>query len=196
LDDGRHRANAAYPGALRCSLWQLATPAAASGPRAPAAADIYPTTGRGRLSYPRAEYLIKQATAAHDYTRSAGPSTSCDTLPSSTWPSRAAPPPELQAKSRHAHLASLGCYVQLGEQTSAQVTANARPRRQPQTPLIYTRIGTVDGGNSARVGPLTPLAVRLLLKPCLRAGDQPPATRQFVVRETLYVRPAYIDGFV
>jgi len=41
---------------------------------------------------------------------------------------------ELQAKSRHAHLASLGRYVQLGEQTSAQVTANADPaaRRKPR----------------------------------------------------------------
>jgi len=42
--------------------------------------------------------------------------------------------PELQAKSRHAYLASLGRYVQLGEQTSAQVTANADPaaRRKPR----------------------------------------------------------------
>src|SRR3984893_14031839 len=37
-----------------------------SGSRAPAAADICPETGRGRLSYPRAEYLFKQATAALD----------------------------------------------------------------------------------------------------------------------------------
>ena len=35
--------------------------------------------------------------------------------------------PELQAKSRHQHLASLGRYIQLGEQTSAQVTADADP---------------------------------------------------------------------
>ena len=35
--------------------------------------------------------------------------------------------PELQAKSRHLHLGSLGRYVQLGEQTSAQVTADADP---------------------------------------------------------------------
>jgi hypothetical protein len=35
--------------------------------------------------------------------------------------------PELQAKSRHLHLGSLGRYVQLGEQTSAQVTAEADP---------------------------------------------------------------------
>jgi hypothetical protein len=35
--------------------------------------------------------------------------------------------PELQAKSRHQHLASLGRYVRLGEQTSARVTAEADP---------------------------------------------------------------------
>jgi hypothetical protein len=40
--------------------------APASGRRAPAAAGICPITGRGRLSYPRAEYLFKQATAALD----------------------------------------------------------------------------------------------------------------------------------
>jgi hypothetical protein len=37
-----------------------------SGSRAPAEADVCPETGRGRLSYPRAEYLFKQAAAAHD----------------------------------------------------------------------------------------------------------------------------------
>jgi hypothetical protein len=46
------------------------------------------STGRGRLSHPRAE---------------------------------------LQAKSRHQHLASLGRYVGLGAQTSARVTAEADP---------------------------------------------------------------------
>ncbi|GAA4069508.1 hypothetical protein [Actinomadura miaoliensis] len=32
---------------------------------------------------------------------------------------------ELQAKSRHAHLAGLGAYVHLGEHTSARITADA-----------------------------------------------------------------------
>ncbi|MGV9778730.1 tyrosine-type recombinase/integrase [Streptosporangium sp. NPDC003464] len=36
------------------------------GPRAPAAADIDPVTKRGRLSYPRAEYLFKTASAKLD----------------------------------------------------------------------------------------------------------------------------------
>jgi integrase len=143
--------------------------APASGPRAPAAADICPETGRGRLSYPRAEYLFKPATAAldphkkdwtlHQLRHSALQHLAVD--------GRTAP--ELQAKSRHQHLASLGRYVQLGEQALRPGHRQRRPRRPPQTPL--TRIGTVDGGNSARVGPLTPLAVRLLLKP--RARDRP-----------------------
>ncbi|MFF0250744.1 hypothetical protein ACWEU6_24410 [Streptosporangium sandarakinum] len=35
--------------------------------------------------------------------------------------------PELQAKSRHQHLASLGRYVRLGEETSARITAEHDP---------------------------------------------------------------------
>ncbi|WP_446214887.1 hypothetical protein [Micromonospora sp. IBHARD004] len=34
---------------------------------------------------------------------------------------------ELQAESRHQHLASLGHYVRLGEETSARVTAEHYP---------------------------------------------------------------------
>ncbi|WP_208758941.1 hypothetical protein [Microbispora triticiradicis] len=40
--------------------------APASGRHAPAAADVCPVTGRGRLSYPRAEYLFKTASAELD----------------------------------------------------------------------------------------------------------------------------------
>ncbi|MGI5200282.1 hypothetical protein ACQEU6_01475 [Spirillospora sp. CA-108201] len=36
------------------------------GPRVPAAADICPVTGRGRLSCPRAEHLFKTATRGLD----------------------------------------------------------------------------------------------------------------------------------
>ena len=41
---------------------------------------------------------------------------------------------QLQAKSRHQHLASLGRYVRLGEETSARITAEADPaqRRRPR----------------------------------------------------------------
>ena len=57
-----------------------------SGSRAPAEADVCPETGRGRLSYPRAEYLFKQATAAHDphictWAASAGTSSSASRPP-------------------------------------------------------------------------------------------------------------------
>jgi len=97
--------------------------APASGKRAPALADIDPVTGRGRLSYPRAEYLFKQASKLHDphgqgYTlhqlRHSG-------LKHLAEKGRSAF--ELQAKSRHKHLGTLGHYVQLGEETSARITA-------------------------------------------------------------------------
>ncbi len=35
--------------------------------------------------------------------------------------------PELQAKSRHKHLATLGHYVRLGEETSARMTTDNDP---------------------------------------------------------------------
>lgn len=42
--------------------------------------------------------------------------------------------PELQAKSRHQHLASLGVYVRLGTETAARITAEHEPaaRRRHQ----------------------------------------------------------------
>jgi len=42
--------------------------------------------------------------------------------------------PELQAKSRHKHLGTLGHYVKLGEETSARVTAenDEHNRRRPR----------------------------------------------------------------
>jgi site-specific recombinase XerD len=98
-----------------------------SGRRAPAAADIDLDTGRGRLSYPRAEYLFKTASTRidphgrgwtlHQLRHSA--------LQHLAQAGRTAP--ELQAKSRHQHLASLGHYVRLGEETSARVTAEHDP---------------------------------------------------------------------
>ncbi len=101
--------------------------APAAGRRSPAAGDTCPATGRGRLSYPRAEYLFKQASAAldphekgwtlHQLRHSALQHLAAD--------GRTAP--ELQAKSRHQHLASLGRYVRLGEHASARVTAEADP---------------------------------------------------------------------
>ncbi len=107
--------------------------APAAGPRAPAAADICPETGRGRLSYPRAEYLFKTATADLD---PHGTGWTLHQLRHSALQHLAADgrtAPELQAKSRHLHLGSLGRYVQLGEQTSAQVTAEADPAAHRRT---------------------------------------------------------------
>lgn len=98
-----------------------------SGRRAPAAGDIDPATRRGRLSYPRAEYLFKQATTAHDphdqgWTLHQLRHSSLQHLAAA---GRSAP--ELQAKSRHQHLASLGVYVRLGTETAARVTAENDP---------------------------------------------------------------------
>lgn len=98
-----------------------------SGPRAPAAADTCPATGHGRLSYPRAEHLFKTATRDLD---PHGRGWTLHQLRHSALQHLAAAgrtATELQAKSRHAHLASLGAYVRLGEHTSARVTADADP---------------------------------------------------------------------
>ncbi|MEN3540977.1 hypothetical protein AAH991_38090 [Microbispora sp. ZYX-F-249] len=108
--------------------------APASGGRAPASGEICPITGRGRLSYPRAEYLFKTASAELD------PAPPMVDLASAASFGAPAPrqagrtAPELQAKSRHQHLASLGRYVRLGEETSARITAEADPiqRRRPR----------------------------------------------------------------
>jgi len=107
-----------------------------SGSRAPAEADVCPETGRGRLSYPRAEYLFKQATADCDPHKQGWTLHQLRHSTSSALQHLAADgrtAPELQAKSRHLHLGSLGRYVQLGEQTSAQVTADADPAARRRT---------------------------------------------------------------
>jgi hypothetical protein len=41
--------------------------------------------------------------------------------------------PKLQAKSRHQHIASLGTYVRLGEETSARVTSEHDPASHRRT---------------------------------------------------------------
>ncbi|WP_084464305.1 tyrosine-type recombinase/integrase [Microtetraspora fusca] len=104
--------------------------APASGRRAPAADDIDPVTKRGRLSYPRAEYLFKTASATLDPHRQGRTLHQLrhSALQHLAQAGRTAP--ELQAKSRHQHLASLGRYVRLGEETSARITAEADPARR------------------------------------------------------------------
>ncbi|MEU6718995.1 hypothetical protein ABZ897_46665 [Nonomuraea sp. NPDC046802] len=105
-----------------------------SGPRAPAAADVDPVTGRGRLSYPRAEYLFKIATATLDPHRQGWTLHQLRHSASQHLAQAGRTAPELQAKSRHQHLASLGRYVRLGEETSARITAEAdsAQRRRPR----------------------------------------------------------------
>ncbi|WP_245930236.1 tyrosine-type recombinase/integrase [Allonocardiopsis opalescens] len=105
-----------------------------AGARARALADVDPTTGRGRLSYPRAEYLFKQASKKYD---PHGQGWTLHQLRHSALKHLAAEgrsAPELQAKSRHAHLATLGKYVRLGEETAARITAEHDPynRRAPR----------------------------------------------------------------
>ncbi|MFI7537870.1 tyrosine-type recombinase/integrase [Streptosporangium sp. NPDC049376] len=104
-----------------------------SGPRVPADGDIDPTTRRGRLSYPRAEYLFKTASATLDPHRQGWTLHQLrhSALQHLAQAGRSAP--ELQAKSRHQHLASLGHYVRLGEETSARITAEADPIQRRRT---------------------------------------------------------------
>jgi site-specific recombinase XerD len=99
----------------------------AAGSRVRALSDIDPVSGRGRLSYARAEYLFKQASKRHDPHREGW---TLHQLRHSALKHLAAAgrtAPELQAKSRHKHLATLGRYVRLGEETSARITAGHDP---------------------------------------------------------------------
>ncbi|KIH96705.1 plasmid multimer resolution protein pmrA [Streptomonospora alba] len=102
----------------------------AAGSRARALADVDPATGRGRLSYPRAEYLFKQASKRHD---PHGDGWTLHRLRHSALTHLAEAgrsAAELQAKSRHQHLATLGKYVRLGEETAAAITAEHDPHRR------------------------------------------------------------------
>ena len=103
----------------------------AAGRRTPHPADVDPVSGRGRLSYPRAEYLFKRASKDHD------PHGAGHTLHQmrhsglTHLAAKGRSAPELQAKSRPRHLATPGIYVQLGKGTSARITAeNDEPRRR------------------------------------------------------------------
>jgi integrase len=104
-----------------------------SGRRVPAAADIDEATGRGRLSYSRAEYLFKTATAAIDPHAKGWTLHQLRHFALQHLAQAGRTAPELQAKSRHQHLASLGHYVRLGEETSARVTAEHDPAARHRT---------------------------------------------------------------
>ncbi|TMR96834.1 hypothetical protein [Nonomuraea basaltis] len=106
----------------------------ASGPRAPAAADICPVTGRARLSYRRAEYLFKTVSVELDPHRRGWTLLQLRHRALQHLAQAGPTAPELQAKSRHQHLAILSRYVRLREETSARITAEADPaqRRRPR----------------------------------------------------------------
>ncbi|GAA2910095.1 hypothetical protein Acy02nite_49110 [Actinoplanes cyaneus] len=104
------------------------------GRRAQALADIDPDTGRGRLSYPRAEYLFKQACTLHDPHDAGWTLHQLRHSGLTHLAARGRTAAELQAKSRHRQLATLGIYVHLGEDIAARITAendatNRRRRR-------------------------------------------------------------------
>jgi integrase/recombinase XerD len=97
--------------------------------RAPATVDRCPETGRGRLSYRRAEALFREASGGwtlHQLRHSA-----------LTPPRRAErEPPLLMAKSRHASLRSLQRYTHPGAEAVAAMTAATDPaRRRDLAPL-------------------------------------------------------------
>ncbi|MFC9976723.1 tyrosine-type recombinase/integrase [Spirillospora sp. NPDC127200] len=118
--------------------------------RAPATADLCPTTERGRLSYPRAEYLFKQASLVHD---PHGQGWTLHQLRHSTLTDLATAgrtAPELQAKSRHAHLSSLGRCARLGEATSARITAEHDPHARAAA-LAEFALGASSGQPTSRV---------------------------------------------
>jgi len=146
LDDKRARIRA-KGGAIEYVYWQTATArllprlidGRGAGPlfladrrpapaRPPATVDICPVTGRGRLSYQRAEYLFKQASL-----RVVGPGRpgwSLHRLRHSALThlgTSGRTAVEFQAKSRHTSLRTLGRYVNPGPELAARVTAETDP---------------------------------------------------------------------
>ena len=91
--------------------------------RTPAAVDLCPTTGRGRLSYERAEYLFKQATGGwtlHQLRHSR-----LTHLGEDGWSA-----PMLQALFGHANLRSLGIYTHPSTEAVAAALAQYDPGRR------------------------------------------------------------------
>jgi hypothetical protein len=87
---------------------------------------------RGRLSYPRAEYL-QDASATLDPHRQGWTLHQLRHSALRHLAQAGRSTPELQAKSCHQHLASLGHDVRLGEETSARITAEADPVQRRRT---------------------------------------------------------------
>jgi integrase len=111
-----------------------------SGSRAPAEADVCPETGRGLLSYPRAEYLFKQATAARDPHKQGW---TLHQLRHSALQHLAADgrtAPERQAKSRYLHLGSPGRYVHpLQDARAADIPGHLQARIRKSSCSFHNR---------------------------------------------------------
>ena len=90
--------------------------------RTPAAGDTCPHTGRGRLSYERAEYLFKQATGCtlHQLRHSR-----LTHLGEDGWSA-----PMLMALSGHENLRTLGIYVNPSDEAVAALLADQDPGRR------------------------------------------------------------------
>ena len=96
--------------------------------RTPPAVDLCPVTGRGRLSYERAEYLFKQASL-----RTAGEGWTLHQLRHSALTHLAEAGvnlPLLMAKSGHRNLRSLQRYARPGSEAVAAMTAAQDPGRR------------------------------------------------------------------
>lgn len=98
--------------------------------RTPAAADLCPDTGRGRLSYERAEYLFKQATkqldpAGKGYTLHQLRHSRLTHLGEDGWSA-----PMLMGLSGHENLRTLGIYVNVSAEAVAAALAEQDPGRR------------------------------------------------------------------
>lgn len=148
LDNKRGRATT-KDGVIRWVQWQSGTarllPRLTAGRRAgplfladrrpapartPADADLCPATGRGRLSYQRAEYLFKQATrpldpAGRGYTLHQLRHSRLTHLGEDGWSA-----PMLMALSGHENLRTLGTYVRISPDAVAAALAANDPNRR------------------------------------------------------------------
>jgi integrase len=98
--------------------------------RTPAAADLCPITGRGRLSYERAEYLFKQATKTHDprkrgYTLHQLRHSRLTHLAEDGWSA-----PMLMGLSGHENIRSLAIYTNVSADAVAAALAEHDPGRR------------------------------------------------------------------
>ncbi|MFC6929233.1 tyrosine-type recombinase/integrase [Actinomadura yumaensis] len=100
--------------------------------RMPADADLCPRTGRGRLSYERAEYLFKQSTKKHDrrkrgFTLHQLRHARLTHLAEDGWSA-----PMLMGLSGHANIRSLAIYTNVTAEAVGAALAKQDPARRPR----------------------------------------------------------------